>query len=64
MHQNQLLRHICREFEIQMTWTFICIAISPQLYGWLTGIGAVITAPEEACNQYKTYLQKQLDLYN
>ncbi|MCF0127985.1 MAG: WYL domain-containing transcriptional regulator [Pseudobutyrivibrio sp.] len=42
----------------------ICIAISPQLYGWLTGIGAVITAPEEACNQYKTYLQKQLDLYN
>ncbi|MCF0186060.1 MAG: WYL domain-containing protein, partial [Bacteroidaceae bacterium] len=42
----------------------ISIAISPQLYGWLTGIGAVITAPEDAAAQYKAYIQKQLDLYN
>ncbi|MCF0127043.1 MAG: WYL domain-containing transcriptional regulator [Pseudobutyrivibrio sp.] len=42
----------------------INIAISPQLYGWLTGIGAVITAPEDAVSQYKAYLHKQLDLYN
>ncbi|MCF0132160.1 MAG: WYL domain-containing protein [Pseudobutyrivibrio sp.] len=38
------------------------VAISPQLYGWLTGVGAVITAPSKEADNYKAYLQKQLDL--
>ncbi|MBQ7148092.1 MAG: WYL domain-containing protein [Pseudobutyrivibrio sp.] len=39
----------------------ISVAVSPQLYGWLTGIGASISFPEEEAVAYKNYLR---DLYN
>ena len=34
----------------------ISVAISPQLYGWLVGIGATIAFPEEEAVKYKQYL--------
>jgi predicted DNA-binding transcriptional regulator YafY len=35
----------------------ISVAVSPQLYGWLTGIGATICLPEEEERKYKEYLK-------
>ena len=35
----------------------ISVAVSPQLYGWLTGIGATICFPEEEERKYKDYLK-------
>jgi predicted DNA-binding transcriptional regulator YafY len=40
----------------------ISVAVSPQLYGWLTGIGATICFPEEEEQKFKLYLQKILEL--
>ena len=40
----------------------ISVAISPQFYGWLTGVGATICFPEEEEKKYKEYLRKILDL--
>lgn len=34
----------------------ISVAVSPQLYGWLTGIGATICFPEEEEKKFKDYL--------
>jgi predicted DNA-binding transcriptional regulator YafY len=38
----------------------ISVAVSPQLYGWLTGIGATICFPESEAHKFKEYLQKLL----
>ena len=40
-------------------------AISPQFYGWLTGIGSGvrITGPQHVCTEYKEYLQQILKNY-
>ncbi len=38
----------------------ISVAVSPQLYGWLTGIGATICFPEAEVNKFKKYLQEIL----
>ena len=35
----------------------ISVAISPQLYGWLVGIGATIAYPEEEAEKFKNYVQ-------
>jgi len=35
----------------------ISVAVSPQLYGWLTGIGASISFPEQEAQKYKEYLE-------
>lgn len=35
----------------------ISVAVSPQLYGWLAGIGATICFPEEEERKYKDYLR-------
>ncbi len=35
----------------------ISVAVSPQLYGWLTGIGATICFPEEESQKFKEYLE-------
>ncbi|MBR1622563.1 MAG: WYL domain-containing protein [Pseudobutyrivibrio sp.] len=35
----------------------ISVAISPQLYGWLVGIGATIAYPESEAEKYKEYVQ-------
>ena len=35
----------------------ISVAVSPQLYGWLTGIGATICFPEEEVIKFKDYLR-------
>ena len=35
----------------------ISVAVSPQLYGWLTGIGATICFPEEESRKFKEYLE-------
>ena len=40
----------------------ISVAVSPQLYGWLTGIGATICFPEDEEQKFKLYLQKILEL--
>ncbi len=39
----------------------ISVAISPQLYGWLTGIGATICFPEEEERKYKDYLKNIIE---
>lgn len=39
----------------------ISVAVSPQLYGWLTGIGATICFPEEEERKYKNYIKAILD---
>lgn len=41
----------------------ISVAVSEMLYGWLTGIGAIIVAPEKEAENYKNYLKKQLEKY-
>lgn len=38
----------------------ISVAVSPQLYGWLTGIGATLCFPDEEAEKFKAYLQKIL----
>ncbi len=40
----------------------ISVAISPQLYGWLTGVGATICFPKEEEHKFKNYLQDILKL--
>ncbi|WP_028241861.1 helix-turn-helix transcriptional regulator [Pseudobutyrivibrio ruminis] len=40
----------------------ISVAISPQFYGWLTGVGATICFPEAEEEKFKEYLRKILDL--
>ena len=40
----------------------INVAVSPQLYGWLVGIGAVISFPEEEAAKYSRHLHQLLDL--
>ncbi len=40
----------------------ISVAISPQLYGWATGVGATICFPEEEELKFKEYLKKILEL--
>ncbi len=39
----------------------ISVAVSPQLYGWLTGIGATICFPEEEERKYKNYIKAIID---
>ncbi|WP_033152974.1 helix-turn-helix transcriptional regulator [Pseudobutyrivibrio ruminis] len=39
----------------------ISVAVSPQLYGWLTGIGATICFPEEEERKFKDYIKAILD---
>ncbi len=39
----------------------ISVAVSPQLYGWLTGIGATICFPEEEEKKFKNYIQEILN---
>ena len=39
----------------------ILVAVSPQLYGWLTGVGATICFPEEEETKFKEYLQKIIE---
>lgn len=39
----------------------ISVAVSPQLYGWLTGIGATICFPEEEERKFKNYIKAILD---
>lgn len=39
----------------------ISVAVSPQLYGWLTGIGATVCFPEEEERKFKQYLQKIIE---
>ena len=39
----------------------ISVAISPQFYGWLTGVGAVISYPEDEVNNFKQYLKDMVD---
>ena len=36
----------------------INVAVSPQLYGWLTGVGASICFPEEEAEKYREYLKR------
>ena len=38
----------------------LSVAVSPQLYGWLTGIGASICYPEAEAEKFKEYLYKIL----
>ena len=35
----------------------IQVAVSPQLYGWLTGIGATICFPKTEADAYRAYLE-------
>jgi hypothetical protein len=35
----------------------ISVAVSPQLYGWLVGIGATVAFPEEEVINYRKYLE-------
>ena len=39
----------------------IKVAVSPQLYGWLTGIGASICFPEDETKKFKEYLKGLLE---
>lgn len=39
----------------------VSVAVSPQLYGWLTGVGASISFPEEEAVAYKNYLRELID---
>ena len=39
----------------------ISVAVSPQLYGWLTGIGATICFPEEEERKFKDYMKAIID---
>lgn len=39
----------------------ISVAVSPQLYGWLTGIGATICFPEEEERKFKDYIKAIID---
>ena len=39
----------------------ISVAVSPQLYGWLTGIGATICFPEEEERKFKNYIKAIID---
>ncbi|WP_028234464.1 helix-turn-helix transcriptional regulator [Pseudobutyrivibrio sp. MD2005] len=39
----------------------ISVAISPQLYGWLTGIGATICFPDDEAEKFKQYLKSILE---
>ncbi len=40
----------------------VSVAVSPQLYGWLTGIGATICFPPEEEAKFKEYLRKILGM--
>ncbi|MCR5580564.1 MAG: WYL domain-containing protein [Pseudobutyrivibrio sp.] len=40
----------------------ISVAISPQLYGWLTGVGATICFPKEEEDKFKSYLRDIIEL--
>ncbi len=39
----------------------INVAVSPQLYGWLVGIGASISFPAEEADKFKAYLKKMME---
>ncbi|MCR5416037.1 MAG: WYL domain-containing protein [Pseudobutyrivibrio sp.] len=39
----------------------ISVAVSPQLYGWLTGIGATVCFPEDEEKKFKDYLKKIIE---
>lgn len=43
----------------------VSINVSPQFFGWLTGIGrdVVITSPENVVEEYKEYIKKILEKY-
>lgn len=36
----------------------LSVAVSPQLYGWLTGIGASLCYPEDEAKKFKEYLKR------
>jgi hypothetical protein len=36
----------------------LSVAVSPQLYGWLTGIGASLCYPEDEAAKFKEYLKR------
>ncbi|QFJ54835.1 helix-turn-helix transcriptional regulator [Pseudobutyrivibrio xylanivorans] len=40
----------------------VSVAVSPQLYGWLVGIGATITFPEAECRKFEAYLEGMLSV--
>ena len=40
----------------------ISVAVSPQLYGWLVGIGATVAFPEEEAINYRKYLEVILEM--
>lgn len=39
----------------------VSVAVSPQFYGWLTGIGATICFPEEEATKFREYLLGVID---
>ena len=43
----------------------ICVAVSEQFFGWLTGLGkdVVILSPEETAREYRGYLEGILEGY-
>ena len=43
----------------------VSINVSPQFFGWLTGIGSdvVVTSPEGVVKEYKEYIKKILEKY-
>ena len=45
--------------------TRVVVSVSPQFFGWLTGIGSGIriVGPEEVRQQYKEYLQDVIQNY-
>lgn len=46
----------------EMVRARIPVAVSPQLYGWLTGVGATICFPENEEKKYKQYLSDIIKL--
>ena len=45
--------------------TKVLVSVSPQFYGWVTGIGngMKITGPKEVVREYREYLQELVDQY-
>ncbi|MCR4695178.1 MAG: WYL domain-containing protein [Pseudobutyrivibrio sp.] len=41
----------------------IPVAVSPQLYGWLTGIGAVIVSPKSEADAFRDYIKELLNKF-
>ncbi len=42
----------------------INVAVSPQLYGWLTGIGATICFPDDEAKKFREYLEELIVKYS